>query len=396
MKNKLMPCIKLCLCFFAIVILSGCTGGREVNDLEIVVGLGVDKGDTPGTVKITAQVVKPGEIGKTTGDGGGGSGSNEKKTFINISRTGETIFDAVREMTHETGKRLFVSHSQVLIFGNEIAREGMQLYIDFFLRAHEMRPTTLILIAQNSASEVLDTPAEREKLPAFNISKLVNAYIYNSHTYKVNLQDFSLRMRSKTAAQIAPMVSIVEAEGKKAASVYGMAVFKNSKMVGTLTADETRGLLWVLGKVKSGIINISSPNGEGKIALEITGEKTKIKPEINGDKIIFNIEIKEESSLSEQNTTENMATLSAFESMQSAQADIIKKEIETAFAKSKELGSDIFGFGELLHKKYRSKWKEMEKNWDSIYPDIELNIKVETKIRKTDLLTKPVAPQEKR
>ena len=65
-----------------------------------------------------------------------------------------------------------------------------------------------------------------------------------------------------------------------------------------------------------------------------------------------------------------------------------------AFDKSREFNADIFGFGEMLHKKYSNEWKTLKDNWDEIYPTIELNIDVESKIIKTDLLKKPAAPKE--
>ena len=129
----------LLLCILILLIQTGCWGGREINDLEIVVGMGVDKDSTPGNILLTAQIAKPGEMGKTSGNDGG---SGDTKAFWNVNSTKSAIFDAARDITHKTGNRLFVSHSQVVIFGNDIAAEGLQKYIDFFLRAHEMRPIT--------------------------------------------------------------------------------------------------------------------------------------------------------------------------------------------------------------------------------------------------------------
>jgi len=65
-----------------------------------------------------------------------------------------------------------------------------------------------------------------------------------------------------------------------------------------------------------------------------------------------------------------------------------------AFDKSIEINADIFGFGEMLHKKYSKEWKTLKDNWDEIYPTIKLNINVETKIIKTDLLKEPASPSE--
>ena len=144
-KNSFLI-IKLIICFSMCISLSGCSGAREINDLEIVIGMGVDKDKDTGDILLTAQVVKKDAAVGGAGNGGGGGGDG--KSFWNVSSNGKSIFDAVRQITHKTGNRLFVSHNQVVIFGYDIVKEGLQKYIDFFLRAHEMRPTALILIAE--------------------------------------------------------------------------------------------------------------------------------------------------------------------------------------------------------------------------------------------------------
>jgi len=391
-KNSFLI-IKLIICFSMCISLSGCSGAREINDLEIVIGMGVDKDKDTGDILLTAQVVKKDAAVGGAGNGGGGGGDG--KSFWNVSSNGKSIFDAVRQITHKTGNRLFISHNQVVIFGNDIAEEGLQEYIDFFLRAHEMRPTTMILIAEKKASEVLDAKPETEKYPAMNIAKLVETSGFTSHFFEVNMKDFASCMMSGTTASLAPSVSIVQEKDNKDIYVAGMVVFKNGKMVGKMNHDEVRGLLWVLGKVKSGGIIVPSPNKQGKAILEIVKAKSKVKPEMKDGRIVMNISIKEESSLSEQTTTENLATDKALEKLQEASAEVIRQEIMAAFNKSRELKADIFGFGEMIHKKYHKEWKTIEDKWDEIYQTIELKIEVDSKIIKTDLLKKPVSPIKK-
>ena len=392
MKKRLdILIVKLIFCLLILLMLSACLGGREINDLEIVIGMGVDREKDSGNILLTAQLVKEGEMEKSSGSGGSGA---DAKSFWNVPGQGESIFDAVREITHKTGNRLFVSHNQVVIFGSDIASEGLQKYIDFFLRAHEMRPTALILIAEDRALDVMDAKPETEKLPAMNIVKIIKSYGFTSHLYKVNMKDFTLSLMSTTTASIAPLVGVSQNKENKDIYISGMAVFKNDRMTGILNHDETRGLLWVLGKVESGAILIPSPNKQGKVAFEILKAKSKVIPQIKEGKIVMNVKIRVESSLSEQTTTENLATKSAFEEMQTAQAEAIRQEIIAAFNKSRELRADIFAFGEMLHKKYSNEWRLIKDNWDDIYPTIELNIDVETKILKTDLLKKPASSSE--
>ncbi|WP_128706549.1 Ger(x)C family spore germination protein [Acetivibrio mesophilus] len=389
-KKMKLSNMKLISCFLMLFILSGCIGAREINDLEIVIGMGVDKDENPENILLTAQVVKA-TAGKASENESRGEDS---KAFWNVSSRGNSVFDAVRQITHKTGNRLFISHNQAVIFGKDIAKEGLQEYIDFFLRAHEMRPTALILIAEDRASDVLNAKPETEKFPAVNIAKLIKTYGFTSNFYKVNMEDFASCLLNPTKAQLVPLVSIIQDGEYKDVYVSGMVVFKKGKMVSKLTHDDVRGLLWILGKVKSGVIIVPSPNEQGKAVLEIIKAKSKVTPEIKDGKIVMHIKIREESSLSEQTTSENLATNEAFEKIQEASAEVIRKEAMAAFNKSVELNADIFGFGEMLHKKYSKEWKTLKDNWDEIYPTIELNIDVETKIIKTDLLKKPASPSE--
>lgn len=392
MRNKVQILFtKIMLCVFLLINLTGCWGGRELNELKITIGLGVDKSKTAGNVMLTAQIVKPGEAGKTSSDGKGGGGSN---AFWNISNDGKSIFDAVRNMTKKTGYRIYVSHTQIIVFGNEIALEGLEKYYDFFMRANEIRPKTLILISQGTASDILNVKSETEKLNSMHIANLVKGYGMTSQFKKINLDEFANALMSDTTAPIAPLIGISRETGEEELLISGMAVFINAKMIGTLDPVESRGLLWVSGDVKSGVIEVPVPGDKGKAVLEIMDEKTKLVPKIEHGKISFDVEIQENSSIAEQTCRKNLTQLNMSQELEKEQADIIRKEVMRAFKKSQELNADIFGFGEQLHKKYPAEWKELKVKWDKIYPSIQLTVKAETKIRGTDDITKPAAPEK--
>jgi len=48
-----------------------------------------------------------------------------------------------------------------------------------------------------------------------------------------------------------------------------------------------------------------------------------------------------------------------------------------------------------VRKKERAFWKQAESDWDSIYQSIELSVTAEAKVRKTDLLVMPAAPEKR-
>jgi spore germination protein KC len=65
-----------------------------------------------------------------------------------------------------------------------------------------------------------------------------------------------------------------------------------------------------------------------------------------------------------------------------------------ALKKAQELNTDIFGFGEVIHQKYPKEWKELEKRWDEVFPEIEVKVIVKSKLNLTGEITRPISPEQ--
>ena len=90
---------------------------------------------------------------------------------VYIQSQGDTIFEAVRNAVPKTAKRLYWSHCEILIFGEELAKEGIEPVMDWFLRDLEPRSTMKLLVSQEaSASEVLMSPPISEGITSFTIN----------------------------------------------------------------------------------------------------------------------------------------------------------------------------------------------------------------------------------
>jgi len=377
------------ICIFLILSTTGCWNRRELDTLAILMGVGLDKPKEPGKVQLTAQIVKAGELKAPKKEGGGVS----EKAYLNIKSTGDTVFDALRGFTHESSRKAYLPHNQVIIFGRDIAEEGVQKYIDFFVRDHEPRLNVWVLVAKGSASEVLDVKSELEKIPAKNIANLVEAQAASSQSSVAILEQFLTRLMSKTTAPIAPIIEVSDEGEKKTVLISGTAVFKKDKLAGQLDKTETRGLLWVIGEVKSGIIVVDCPGGDGKASLEIIRAGSKITPEIKDNRIHIKVKIKEEGNLGDQSYPENLALPPAIASLKKEKAVIMQSEIMAALKKARELDTDIFGFGEAIHQKFPNLWKDLESRWDEVFPYIEVEVITETKLRLTGKINRPAVPK---
>lgn len=390
MKKYIKVCIQLIICILISLNLISCSSAHELNKLAIVMGVGLDKGKEPDTIEMTVQLAKVLEMkgSSKVGDNVGTSG------YVNLKEQQRTISEAVRAFSKKVNRNLFFSHNEVIIFGEDLAESGIDNYMDFFLRYRESRLLQWVLISKQPASEILDIKPDLETTPGRNIGELIKSEQEISQVPAIDLREFASRLMSKTTAPIAPIIEASKEDNKKITYVSETAVFKKDKMIGVLNKEETQGLLWGINKIKDGVITVAAPNDKGKVNIVTTHAKSKITPEIKDNEASIKIEIKQEGELQEQTTSEDMANPKVLAVLEKSEEDAIKKEVMLAIKKSRELNADIFGFGEIMYQHYPKQWIKMEKDWDKIYENINVDVSVNAKIRRTGRITKPINSKE--
>ncbi|MBU3198489.1 Ger(x)C family spore germination protein [Clostridium estertheticum] len=379
--------------FFKIMIVSlmalnltGCWDNIELDKIAIVMGIGIDKSPQIGDVDMTVQVANTKASKSSSVD----IGSKMTGDYFNLENTGDTIFNIVKSFSKRSNRKLFFSQNQVIILSRGIAEEGLERCIDFFYRDPKTRDLVWILICDKTANEILNIKSDFESIPSRSINELVKQQQYNSEVPMVDLHKFVSRLMSKTTAPIAPLIKVSMQDNKKIAYVSGTAVFRKDKMVGEMNKAETRGVLWVIGEEKKGIIVITDPGRDNKVSLEVTRASSRIIPEINDGKLSMKIMIKEEGNIGEQTDSNDIANPEILEKLENRKAFVIKNEVMLAFKKAQSLDADVFGFGEATYQKYPKEWKNMKENWDEIFKKINIDVVVDAKLRRTGRIIKPI------
>lgn len=397
-----------------LLTLPACWDRREVERLGIIMTIGIESAPG-GKVRVILQNINPAALGKGGGGGGPMAGGSGRKPYRNRLGEGDTIFDAIRELSRETPRQLFFAHNQVIIVSEELARErGLREITDFFERHPQIRRTTWLLVGKGQLSTLMDEPGSLEVNPAQQVVGIIDERDLTSSYAVQKLGDF-LEMMESEGSQ--PYTAVLTREINKASpeehkdrlaeghiaephqnvQINGTALFRRDKMVGWLNSRESRGLLWVRGKVKGGVIDIPDPDQKGRIiTLEIIKSKTKLTPEIKDGQIIMAVEIAVESNLGEATGELDVEKPKTIEKLEELQARAIQEEIGSALARAQEeYGVDVFGFGEALHRKYPRQWKEMKNRWSELYPEVQVQVGVKAKIRRTGLITKPTEPKQR-
>lgn len=371
------------------IFIAGCWNRRELDHLAIVMGSGIDLGKD-GEIVITAQIVKPSAIK----EGGGGEGSGGQAPALVLSSQGKTVFDAVRNFVSTSSRKLFWSHNEIFIFGEEFAKAGVGRVIDWVERDAETRREVGVLVAKGEASEILSIPGDLEKLSALEISQALQAAGALSKAIRVDLNQFMLQYVSESTAPVAPRIELVKEGNQKKFRIVGMAVFKKDKLVGWLNERETRGLLWVLGEVKSGILVIGGPSPpKGKISIEIIKAKSKVKGEFIGGKPLITVDIEENGNIGEVTTPMDIAPPEKIKAIEKSQEELIKGEVVAALQKAQKLKVDIFGFGEELHRVEPKEWAKIKNRWEEEFSQLEVKIAVKARVRALGEKTIPSKPK---
>ncbi len=377
------------------LLLSGCWNRRELDEIAVVEAMGIDKLED-NQISLTLQLLKPSGLKgpSASGEKGGGGSS-----FRVVTTTGQTVFDAIRNATTQVDRRSYFGHNKVIVIGEESARSGISPLLDLSVRDPELRELVYVFIAKGTAKDILEAEHPQEKIPARAIENLAKATRASSKVPQVVLLDVMKNLVSKTNDTFIPGIELIaQNEGntvEKTFELHETAIFKDDKLIGWFSPEETRGLLWILGEVKSGIIVVSSPSDESKnVALEIIRASGKVTPEMDEGELTVTVEVKEEGNLAEQMSQVDLSKAETFKQLEEKQTAVIEDEIRAALNKAQKWGVDIFKFGEKFHQKFPAEWPELQENWDEEYPKIKVNLAIDAKLRNMGITSEPVGVEE--
>ena len=154
----------------------GCWGRTEVDELALVMAIGLDEGEN-NTVYVTFQIAVPRAVASGGAEGGGPSagGGSTGASLITTMR-GRSILGLVDVANTYVDRRLSFVHSKLLIVGEGLARRGLAPYVSELVRFHEIRRTMFLVVAKGTAREFLtENKPVLEQNPAKNLELLTLA-----------------------------------------------------------------------------------------------------------------------------------------------------------------------------------------------------------------------------
>ncbi|ARK23030.1 Ger(x)C family spore germination protein [Sporosarcina ureae] len=372
---------------FLTLFLSGCWDRRELNELGIAMAIGIDKIENE--YVISAQVVVPSEVSMKASTG--------RSAVTLYTAPGETVYEAIRKMTKNAPRKMYPGHLQILVINEDLAKEGIAESLELLSRDWELRSDFYVVVTKDiTATEVLNVTTPIENIPANKMFNSLKTSEKNwAGTEGVILDELVTNLISDGKEAVLTGIQVLgnKETGTSKQNVESitpstrieydnLAVFKGDQLVGWLNEEESRGYSDITNTVKKTVTSISCPK-EGKIIIDIFRFHSKIVGSINKGEPEVDIKIEAEGNIGEVLCSIDIMEPETIDKLEKIYEEEVKEIIhQTIESVQKQYQSDIFGFGEAIHRSNPKEWNEMKEHWDEKFSDLTVNVHIDMKIRR--------------
>jgi len=359
---------------------SGCWDRREINDVGFALATAIDLSEDQ-QFEATVQVAVPTALSPVSKQGGSG---NNGQSVMSIHASGGTIDQLRARIQKQLSRRLNTSHRRLIVFGEDMARHGLEDVMDELSRSPANRLRTFIVVAKGMrGAEFLDTHYPIEAYPSEAIRELEKM----GFGAETTLREFFI---AATLPGSEPYVSTytLEKDHNPVFQLQGIGVFKDMKLVGTLDRQEAQGFLMLLGKLKVGEVTVRIPSSpQDDITVQV--KKVKSKPNVilqNGNQPQVSYQLDVVGEVSENTTVLDLMNPKYIAELDQAVSAGIQKQAQAALKKLQSYKSDALGIGTAIYRQEPVIFDQFADQWPQLFAKQQVGIEVNVQVRQIGML----------
>ena len=380
----------------------------DIQKTAVILAAGIDRSGEG--YELTAQISVP-----KGGEKAGGTAS------VELSGKGETVADCLMMMYADSGWIPKFDFCSLVLLGEEAAREGAMPALNYFLHNEYMSDNCAVAVAEGSAGEMLKKTSAIDDTPSLAIHKLFSgAAEKTGAAVKNTLREFAVGTLGVSRSSFMPFIRTLPHEsgtgssegsgGKGVAKGSGSsggsggsggsgqsgsegsggeedapvlfraeetALFREGKLTGLLSAEETLAFNLVRGKVKAGILTVEGEGGEPvSLSIKRGGGSAKLGDE-SEPRAKLSVRLKVlVSDRTEEDFMAGSETNVATDEDERRAEELISSYISSLWETCKGSGCDLFLFAREL---YRKDPKAFEANVGLIPSGMGADIEVSVK-----------------
>ncbi|MDN4492570.1 Ger(x)C family spore germination protein [Ureibacillus aquaedulcis] len=284
----------------------------------------------------------------------------------------------------KTSKKLAAGQMRVLLFGEDLAKKGIEEAIHTTMMNNEISTSIYLAVVKGSSKSLLEYPYKDVTDVGQHIYNLIDHNIKQQHTVSSTLHEVVRDNYSEVRNFALP---ILHKKGEFI-EIDGVAFFSHGKMVGSLPAGDNFYILMMQDNFKESTLELvldgesidASKFQEKQLQIAVDSVKTKrsikvVDPELNE----FDLNIDFKCRLLEINSLVPINDPKLVEKMEKAVNQKIENEVSRILEYSQEINSDIYGFGEQYRAHVRG-GKLTDQKWREKFREMKVNINVDVEI----------------
>lgn len=364
-------CITLCC-----LMLGGCWNYRSLDEMDIVTGIAVDKNDS-GLYQLTFEIIDT-ETEK---------GQLKAKY---VESEGDTLFDAIRNSKRRLINKLYGGNMQTLIINRQVAEtEGIGIIMEEILRDGEPRETmTVVISKEDSAKKLLMSKGIDSEIVSYEANDMVKEDgKTTASTVDVPLYKAYDAINGTGKSLTLPAMHCVKNDGETVVESDGMAFFKGDKLAGFLPADKTKYYLFLKNQVKGGVTSFAVSDPDKKVSLEIKDCKTSTDVSFEEGRLLVKLKVRVKFNVMEINSQLEITDKDMRKDLEKRAEAHLNNKISGFFKEIQEDEQiDIFGLGHEIYRKDPDLWRKLEKDWDKIFTNADIEVQTTADIRSAGVL----------
>lgn len=374
----------------------------NLDNLAFAVAVGIDK-STTNKLKVTFEFLATSPSGESV---------SETKPVLNTVEC-SSITNGINLMNAYLGRKVNLSHCKLIIFSEELAKDGISDEVYSLINEVQVRPSANIVVSKCNTKYYIENsiPSLESLIPKYydifpntteytgytcnaTIGDFFNALVCNTCSPYAILGGINASDSNSSQSQVSDDSSIKSNEspitGSRKAQNIGLAVFKDDKLAGELNAIETICFLNIRKEIESFLVSIPNPEDtSSKIDIYLTPNNTnKIDVSFVNDAPYIKLKFEFSGKIYSMKKDSQYLNTDVLNSISTSCNNYLKSQFSSYLYKTSTIfESDINGLGLYALSKFNTSTKFNDYDWLNNYKNSTFSIDIETVIDSGFLLT---------
>ena len=351
------------------LLTTGCWDSVDINKKNIFTTVILDKKDEEYIFYI--------EIANT--DAAKQSNGGDVKPYVSIKARGKTIVEARDSLERQMDQPIYLGAVRALVLTENVSNEDVTEYFNRLRADAQYRKKVLTVITSDKPEDILKISNNGEST-GFYIEEMLDNLVNMGNSFYRPTARFIENSSSDVNNFLIPNICMNE----KNLELNGYSVVKNNKTIGMISAEESKGLIYMKTDNAKWTYNVPYENGQYIIEVELNGKKTK--PYYDNGVISFDLSFDFHAQLqySDQKCACNVGDDLLNGLKQTLQATIEKELTQTVFLSQQYYACDYLSFDDEFHIKYPEIFHQL--NWNETYPTVQVKINTKLELEHQDMM----------